>query len=50
MSSAIALEGLTLRYAGRLVIDKLSLAVEPGEVVALLGPSGSGGPEKSAAP
>jgi ABC-type Fe3+/spermidine/putrescine transport system ATPase subunit len=42
MSSAIALEGLTLRYAGRPVIDKLSLAVEPGEVVALLGPSGSG--------
>jgi ABC-type Fe3+/spermidine/putrescine transport system ATPase subunit len=42
MSLAIALEGLTLRYAGRPVIDKLSLAVEPGEVVALLGPSGSG--------
>jgi iron(III) transport system ATP-binding protein len=42
MSSAIALEGIRLRYAGRLVIDGLSLTVEPGEVLAMLGPSGSG--------
>jgi len=42
MSSAIAIEGIRLRYAGRLVIDGLSLTVEPGEVLALLGPSGSG--------
>ncbi len=42
MSSAIALEGIRLRYAGRLVIDGLSLSVEPGEVLTLLGPSGSG--------
>jgi iron(III) transport system ATP-binding protein len=27
---------------GRLIIDRLSLAVEPGEVLTLLGPSGSG--------
>jgi iron(III) transport system ATP-binding protein len=42
MSSAIAIEGIRLRYAGRLVIDGLSLTVEPGEVLTLLGPSGSG--------
>jgi iron(III) transport system ATP-binding protein len=42
VSSAIAIEGIRLRYAGRLVIDGLSLTIEPGEVVSLLGPSGSG--------
>ncbi len=42
MSSAIAIEEITLRYAGRLVLDELSLTVERGEVLALLGPSGSG--------
>ena len=42
MSSAIAIESITLKYAGKLVIDGLSLTVEPGEVLALLGPSGSG--------
>jgi iron(III) transport system ATP-binding protein len=42
MSAAIALESIRLTYAGRLVIDGLSLTVEPGEVLAVLGPSGSG--------
>ena len=42
MSSAIAIGEITLRYAGRLVIDRLSLTVQPGEVLTLLGPSGSG--------
>ncbi len=42
MSSAIAVEGISLRYAGRLVVDSLSLTVKPGEVLTLLGPSGSG--------
>ncbi len=42
MSSAIAIEEITLRYAGRLVLDELSLTVERGEVLTLLGPSGSG--------
>jgi len=42
MTSAIAIEDITLRYAGKPVVDGLSLTVELGEVLALLGPSGSG--------
>ncbi len=42
MIAAIAIESIRLRYAGKPVIDGLSLMVEPGEVLALLGPSGSG--------
>lgn len=42
MTAAIALESVVLRYGDRPVLDGFTLAVEPGEVVALLGPSGSG--------
>jgi ABC-type Fe3+/spermidine/putrescine transport system ATPase subunit len=42
MTAAIAFENVTLRYGGRDVLRGLTLAVEPGEVVALLGPSGCG--------
>ena len=42
MSAAIGIEGVRIRYAGKLVIDELSLSIKPGEVLALLGPSGSG--------
>jgi iron(III) transport system ATP-binding protein len=42
MTAAIAFEDVTLRYGGRDVLRELTLAVEPGEVVALLGPSGCG--------
>jgi iron(III) transport system ATP-binding protein len=40
----LSLDALTLRYSssGTAAVDGLSLAVEPGEVVALLGPSGCG--------
>ncbi len=40
----LSLDAVTLRYAssGTAAVDGLSLAVEPGEVVALLGPSGCG--------
>ncbi|MGH8058459.1 MAG: ABC transporter ATP-binding protein, partial [Candidatus Entotheonellia bacterium] len=42
--SLLHLEGLTKRYAPRdpLALDNLSLAVEKGEILALLGPSGCG--------
>jgi ABC-2 type transport system ATP-binding protein len=39
---AIDVSGLAKRYRGRTVIDDLSLAVQPGEVVALIGPNGAG--------
>ena len=35
-------EDLSVRYGASLAVDKVSLSVEPGEVVALLGPSGCG--------
>lgn len=38
----IRYEGFTKAYAARTVVDDLSIAVAAGEVVALLGPNGSG--------
>jgi len=39
---ALEIAGLVKRYAGRAVVDDLSLAVRPGTVLALLGPNGAG--------
>jgi ABC-2 type transport system ATP-binding protein len=39
---AIEISGLTKRYRSRAVVDDVSLAVQPGEVVALIGPNGAG--------
>ncbi len=36
------LEDVTVRYGSALAVDRVTLAIEPGEVVALLGPSGCG--------
>ena len=39
---ALEVVGLVKRYAGRTVIDGLSLVTQPGTVLALLGPNGAG--------
>jgi ABC-2 type transport system ATP-binding protein len=39
---AIEVDGLVKRYGTRTVVDGVSLAVAPGEVVGLLGPNGAG--------
>jgi branched-chain amino acid transport system ATP-binding protein len=39
---ALAVDGLTVGYAGAPVIDGLTLEVRPGEIVALLGANGAG--------
>jgi ABC-type polar amino acid transport system ATPase subunit len=38
----ITLEGVTKRFGERLVLDHISLAIDQGETVALIGPSGGG--------
>ncbi|SKC82656.1 ABC transporter ATP-binding protein [Krasilnikoviella flava] len=42
MTPALAVDGLTVGYAGAPVLDDLRLEVAPGEVVALLGANGAG--------
>lgn len=42
IGSALCLEGVTRRYADKVVLDAISLALPSNEYVSLLGPSGSG--------
>jgi len=41
-AARLAFENIVHRFGRRLVLDDVSLTVEPGEVLCLLGPSGSG--------
>ena len=38
----IALESVSKRYGARTVVDRVSFAVEPGEILGFLGPNGAG--------
>lgn len=40
--SPVVLDALTLRRRGLLLLDRCSLTVEPGEILAVMGPSGAG--------
>jgi zinc transport system ATP-binding protein len=40
--SLIQIEGLSVRYGARTVLSDVSLRVEPGEIVTIVGPNGSG--------
>ncbi|SFK41566.1 ABC transporter ATP-binding protein [Falsiroseomonas stagni] len=42
MSPAVRIEALTRAFAGRVVLDGIDLAIQPGEFVALIGRSGCG--------
>ena len=42
MTARLDVVDVTVRFGDRAVLDRVTLTVEPGEVVALLGPSGSG--------
>lgn len=42
MTAAISVEGLTKRFGGRTVVDRVSMEVARGEIVGFLGPNGSG--------
>jgi 2-aminoethylphosphonate transport system ATP-binding protein len=42
VSNRIVFDGVTVAYRGTVVLEGLSLTVEPGEILALIGPSGSG--------
>jgi NitT/TauT family transport system ATP-binding protein len=41
-NSVIALRNVTMRFNGEVAVDNLSLSVEPGEIMALLGQTGAG--------
>jgi ABC-type bacteriocin/lantibiotic exporter with double-glycine peptidase domain len=42
LKGEIRLDEVSLRYGDRLVLDKVSLAIEPGRILGIAGPNGSG--------
>jgi len=42
MTALIEAQGLTVRFGGATVLDRVDIAVTPGEIVTIVGPNGSG--------
>lgn len=42
MMSLVSVEGLSVRYGGNTVLHHVDMIVEPGEIVTIVGPNGSG--------
>lgn len=42
MSTLLNIDAVSIQLSGDLIVDRLSLSLEPGEIGCLLGPSGCG--------
>ena len=45
--NVLSVENVTMQFGGVVAVDDLSLEVNEGEIVALIGPNGAGRPPRS---